>query len=260
MSRTRRWGLALGLLFGRVEIGWFAILASCVVLIAGCGADRAPTFETPSGAVSETTSLPPTGFSSAAASANAATQTREALEPFVRFASELDSALRRNDLQFLLDRIETGTVVCREEDVPGRIGGPACTTVGETFASFGAGNWRSHGGVVPVKNVVDQFTRLTASVRTDLTDGYGPGVLRVYALNIDDRRRDAIVTAIIKPPPDFGGRDSIRVAIGMSWGLVEGEWRLLSIMNNYVFGPEFLDPSSEVVAGLYPKWEPYGLR
>ena len=46
----------------------------------------------------------------------------------------------------------------------------------------------------------------------------------------------------------------------MSWGLVEGEWRLLSIMNNYVFGPEFLDPSPEVVAGLYPKWVPYGLR
>ena len=85
-------------------------------------------------------------------------------------------------------------------------------------------------------------------------------MLRVYALNIEDRRRDAIVTAIINPPPGFGGRDSVRVAIGMSWGLVEGEWRLLSIMNNYVFGPEFLDPSPEVVAGLYPKWEPYGLR
>ena len=135
-----------------------------------------------------------------------------------------------------------------------------CTTVGETFASFGVNNWRSHGRVAPVQNVVDQLTLLTASVRPNLTDSYGSGVLRVYALNIDDRRHDAIVTAIIKPPPGFGGRDSIRVAIGTSWGLVEGEWRLFSIMNNYVLGPEFLDPHPEVVAGLYPRWEPYGPR
>ena len=121
-------------------------------------------------------------------------------------------------------------------------------------------NWRSHGGVAPVQNVVDQLTLLTASVRPNLTDSYGSGVLRVYALNIDDRRHDAIVTAIIKPPPGFGGRDSIRVAIGMSWGLVDDEWRLFSVMNNYVLGPEFLDPHPEVVAGLYPRWEPYGPR
>lgn len=187
-------------------------------------------------------------------------QTREALDPFVRVVRELDSALRRNDLRFLLDRLKTGTVVCREEDVPAHIGGPACTTVGETFASFGVNNWRSHGGVVPVQNVVDQLTLLTASVRASLTDGYGSGVLRVYALNIDGRRHDAIVTAIIKSPPGFGGHNNIRVAIGTSWGLVDGDWRLFSIMNNYVLGPEFLDPHPEVVAGLYPRWEPYGPR
>lgn len=187
-------------------------------------------------------------------------QTREAIDPFLRFVGQLDAALRRNDLQFLLNRLKTGTVTCGEEDVPARIGGPACTTVGETFSSFGVNNWRSHGTVVPVQQAINQLTLLTASVRANLTDAYGSGVLRVYALNIDGQRRQAIVTAIIKPPPDFGGRDSIRVAIGMSWVLADGEWRLTSIMNNYVLGAEFLDPTPEVLAGLYPNWEPYGPR
>ena len=239
-----------------------ATLVLAAVLLAGYRGDSAPQLSNPSAARSETatTSVPSPAAVSPAPSATAAMQTREALDPFVRFVRELDSALRRNDLRFLLDRLKTGTVICRDEDVPPRIGGPACTTGGETFASFGVNNWRSHGGAAPVQNVVDQLTLLTASVRPNLTDSYGSGVLRVYALNIDDRRHDAIVTAIIKPPPGFGGRDSIRVAIGMSWGLVDDEWRLFSVMNNYVLGPEFLDPHPEVVAGLYPRWEPYGPR
>ena len=187
-------------------------------------------------------------------------QAREASDPFLRFVRELDAALRRNDFQFLLARLKTGTVTCLEEDVPARIGGPACTTVGETFASFGIDNWRSHGTAAPVQQVIDQLTLLTASVRADLSDTYGAGILRVYALNVDGRRHEAIVTAIIKPLPNFGGRDSIRVAVGMSWVLAEGEWRLTRIMNNYVLGPEFLDPTPEVLAGLYPNWEPYGPR
>jgi hypothetical protein len=194
---------------------------------------------------------------SATASATPAPQGEHHKEdPFWVFASSLHAALQAGDVSLLLDKLLTTTVTCREEDVPPQLGGPECFTVGDAFEGFAVGHWRSEGTIVPVNKVRDQLKYLQTAVRSDLRDGYGDGSLRVAALDRQGSARVAIITAIINSPPGFGAA-TIRVAIGTYWVERDREWRLASILNNYVLAGEFLDPSPAPREGLFPGWEPF---
>lgn len=222
-----------------------AVVLGLTVVFIAC--DRASTTDVP----------PPSGETSPGSPTPlaAAPGNRNPEDPFWVFSQDLDASLRVGDVQMLIERLRTRTITCTEADVPPHIGGPECFVVGDTFEGFSIGRWRSEGGVVPVTQVVEQLRYLSTAVRRDLSDPYGTGTIQVFALNSQPQRHVAIITAIINSPPGFGGASTIRVSFGTYWTLDGDVWRLTGLMTNYIYSGEFLEPTPEARAGLFPAWE-----
>lgn len=238
VESSRPWGRGSAL--AKIIIGLAAVL---VLAAFSCSEPSSPTT---SGSAAARTPARATG--------DATGQPPQPADLFIEFAKELDSALRATDAGFLAARLLSHPVECQQSDVPQRLGGPQCNYVGETFQGFGVGRWRSEGGIVPVDGVEDQLAYFITAARPSEKDAYGSGAPSVYAIDIESNRWVAIITAIIVAPTGIAGRDLIRVALGTNWVLVDGQWRMTSVMNNYFFASEFLDPSPEVRTGLYPGW------
>ena len=143
---------------------------------------------------------------------------------FRQFIPTLQEALDEGDTSFLRDRALTEAIVCTADDVaPGGLGGPACEFEGQEFDGFQVGFWRSEGAIVPVEGVFTDFDTMFSTSLPDESDDFGDGSMQVYALNVGDDF-DAIVTAIIERPADFGGEGPLRVAVGTSWQFEGDAW------------------------------------
>ncbi len=176
-------------------------------------------------------------------------------DPFWVFIRQLDAELNKGNTDFVVSRLRTVVVTCTASDVPPRVGGPECFNVGDTFEGFSVGRWRSEGSTVPVSGVIDQLRHLGRTAHPEMSDAYGDGTLRVYAVNDRPERQVAIVTAIIDSPPGFGGAATMRVSMGLYWRRQDQDWVMTGMITNYVYGPEFLDPTGDVRNGLFPAWE-----
>jgi hypothetical protein len=173
---------------------------------------------------------------------------------FRRFAAQLQTALDRRDLAFLLDRMETIPVVCGPDDLRG-LGGPQCQREDERYDGFAIARWRSEGNIVPVTTVVQQLQRLLETQRPEAEDSFGAGGLQVYALDLTDGARHALLTALIDRPANFSGSGPLRVAVGTAWLFQDGRWAFTSLLNAYVAGEEFLIPCEPALEFLGGAWE-----
>lgn len=185
------------------------ILASLIVTVAleaNCSGRNSQSFtQSPEGHATEATNVPDPIAGS-----------------FIRFTRNLAEAIRNGDASFITSRMASQSVICGDADVPHRLGGPACSQVGETFQGFGVGRWRSEGGIVPVEGVMEQLRRFVAEARASAKDAYGSGAATVYAIDIESDRKVAILTAIVTPPPGAGG-DALRWRLGQT-----GPWLMMN--------------------------------
>ena len=175
---------------------------------------------------------------------------------FRQFIPTLQEALDEADTAFLRDRALTEAVVCTADDVaPAGIGGPSCEFEGQGFDGFTVMFWRSEGAIVPVEGVFTELDTMFSTSLPNESDDFGDGSVQVYALNVGESF-DAIVTAIVERPADFGGDGPLRVAVGTSWQFEGEAWMVTSTLTAFVLGEELLEPA-EAVRPLYPDWERY---
>lgn len=173
---------------------------------------------------------------------------------FRTFAHRFDAALRAQGAVAITARWKTIEVVCRAEDVPRRNDGAACEQAGQRYQGVESSSWRSSGGIAPVERVNERLETAASTLHPEVTDGFGDGAMRVYALANTGAYR-TVVTAVITAPPDFAGSPRpIRVAWLVTWEFTDGEWRAKKIMFAYVLAEDLLVPTKEG-QGVVPGWE-----
>lgn len=228
-----------------IRLIMFLLVPGLLFIAIACGDDDGDGDPTPTSTVApaETATPPADGEASGA-------------DGFRQFIPTLQAALDDGDASFLRDRALTEPVVCTAANVaPGGLGGPACDFDGQEFDGFTVAFWRSEGAIIPVENAfTDLDTMLTTALPAE-GDDFGTGSVQVYALNVRDSF-NAIVTAIIERPADFGGEGPLRVSYGTTWSFEGDRWVVTMTLTAFVLGEELLDPSSEG-GNLYPDWERY---
>ena len=176
---------------------------------------------------------------------------------FPAFVELLDSRLWSGDVSLLTERMVTEHVVCRAEDITPEVGNEyQCDQVGQTYEGFDWGAWGSHGIVLPVDEAVGIIDQLPLDVVDDASDRFGNSSLRVYAIN-DGEWKTTVLTAIIERPPEFAGTGPLRVALAAEWIYQDDRWLLQRITTAWVLAEDFLEPSDEVKAAMFPDWERY---
>ncbi len=176
---------------------------------------------------------------------------------FRQFASDVQDALARQDVEFFLNRAQTTKVVCTAEDLQGGLGGPLCEFEGQTYDGFPIGRWRSEGNIVPVADALSQLEMLFENVLPSAEDGFGDGEVLVYALSLDGRRADAVITGLIERPASFAGSGPLRGVVVSSWSFERQRWTLTSVLGAFVLGEEFLIPCEAALQFLGGAWERY---
>jgi hypothetical protein len=176
---------------------------------------------------------------------------------FRTFAATLQAALDRGDIEFFGRRMETTPVTCTAEDLQGGPGGPLCAAAGESFLGFPIGRWQSEGGIVPSPTVLGQLQTVFDTQLPGNADAFGPGNVRVYALDLAGDQQYAIITAIIERPPIFGPGDPLRIANATLWHFAHRQWRLSWDVDAYVSAEDFLAPCPEALDFLGGAWERY---
>lgn len=174
---------------------------------------------------------------------------------FRAFVELVDSRLQSGDVSLLTERMVTERVVCRAEDITPEVGNEyPCDQVGQTYDGFDWGAWGSHGIVLPVDEAVGIIDQLPLDVVDDASDRFGNSSLRVYAIN-DGEWKTTVLTAIIERPPEFAGTGPLRVALAAEWIYQDDRWLLERITTAWVLAEDFLEPSDEVRAAMFPDWE-----
>lgn len=176
---------------------------------------------------------------------------------FRAFVELVDSRLQSGDVSLLTERMVTERVVCRAEDITPEVGNEyQCQQVGQTYDGFDWGAWGSHGIVLPVDKAVAMIDQLPLDVVNDASDRFGNSSLRVYAIN-GGEWKTTVLTAIIERPPEFAGTGPLRVALAAEWIYQDDRWLLERITTAWILAEDFLEPSDEVRAAMFPDWEPF---
>ncbi|MCH8065980.1 MAG: hypothetical protein IIC90_09185 [Chloroflexi bacterium] len=198
----------------------------------------------------------PTVDAPAATSTPAPDGEADGADGFRQFIPAFQEALDEGDASFLRGRALTQAILCTADNVaPAGPGGPSCEFEGQEFDGFTETFWRSEGAIIPVEDAFSDFDTMLLTAKPGESDDFGDGSVQVYALNVGDNF-DAIVTAIIERPADFGGEGPLRVAYGTNWVFESERWVVTSTLTAFVLGEELLEPA-EVVQPLYPNWERY---
>jgi hypothetical protein len=161
------------------------------------------------------------------------------------FLNEFDQELTTGSAAAIVSRLAPTPYTCTADDIPQKLGGPLCTSVGQSFTGFRWGRWRSEGSLLPVEQAVAVIEKLARDVELPRTDVYGQAQLRVYAF--DEGRKSAVVTAIIRCPAGFACVDSgqgLRVALVLNFAQDDG-WAIPSVTSVYVMAEDFLKPTPE---------------
>ena len=229
-----------------IRIFTLLLIPGILALAVACGDDNGGDQPTPT----------PTVDAPAATSTPVPDGEAGGADGFRQFIPAFQDALDQGDGTFLRDRALTQAVVCTADDVaPSGVGGPACEFEGQEFDGFGVAYWRSEGGIVPVEGAFSQFDTMFSTALPGQSDEFGDGAVRVYALNVGDSF-NAIVTAIVERPADFGDGGPLRAAVGTSWQFQGEAWMVTSTLVAFVLAEELLEPAG-VVQPLYPDWERY---
>lgn len=248
----------------RLRLRLPAFLAIALVLAACSGDDRPSA--TPS-ATSAATSAPTASSTPAVtprpsptptattptATASPASADQPGDDGFRAFARRLDAGLQARGVAVITARWKTVEVVCRAEDVPQRADGAFCASAGQRYQGIESSSWRSAGGIVEVERVNERLDTAAGTSHPEVTDRFGDGVVRVYALANSGAYR-TLVTAIITSTPEMGAPRPIRVAWLLTWQFTEGSWRATKIMSAYVLAEDLLEPTREGLAAV-PGWE-----
>jgi hypothetical protein len=239
------------------------ILATILILTLGtaCGGDEStstetatpsPTQQTPVSATVAPTSMP------AATAAPSVTPITENLErSFREFARSLSGPLNQKDAGFFRSRLQTRHVVCGPLDVNRMGEGLGCQMVGQEFDGVSLSVWRSdRGDYVTVPQAMALIESLWSQAVPGASDQFGDSMARPYAVNFPDlsmppeapRLYTVVLTAIHNQP--IGGFQNAprRANLLMHWQLVDGQWRLAGLMDNFSFGTlgqDFLEPTQE---------------
>ncbi|MBI4571675.1 MAG: hypothetical protein HY723_06955 [Chloroflexi bacterium] len=179
-------------------------------------------------------------------------------EGYRAFASQVQAAADAEDAPFFTERVRLSDGICTEADVAGGIGAAPCDSVGEPWAAFPIGYWRSEGELVSAGDGVAAIASLWERELPGESDDFGGGATQVYALALLDDASEAgwtILTAIIERPPDFGEGDPIRVARVLLWQYDGERWRLRSLLVASVLAEEFLIPCNEALDYTGGSWE-----
>ena len=228
-----------------IRLIMFLLVPGLLFIAIACGDGDGDGDPTPTSTVApaETPTPPAAGETSGA-------------DGFRQFIPTLQDALDDGDASFLRDRALADAVVCTADDLaPGGPGGPACEFEGQEFDGFTVTFWRSEGAIIPVENAFSELGTMLATAMPAESDDFGDGTVQVYALNVGDSF-NAIITAIIERPVDFGGEGPLRVSYGTAWTFTDGSWMVTSTRTAFVLGEELLVPADEV-GNLYPDWERY---
>ena len=207
------------------------------LLLVACGESE----EQPSGALSAATAtetsaptgIPtpqPTSTASAAPSGPFGSPPPE-VASFREFARQIEDAVAAGDSAFFVDRAKYVHLTCEGEEQLG----PCSDWPGGTVITGIPGSaWHSDASAIfSAEEYTAYFTRYWSAGRSDLSDEYGSGSLRLYALASrqaqDSRLFSAITTSIVDNYPTgyLIGR-SEREAHVFNFELVESRWTFVS--------------------------------
>ena len=174
---------------------------------------------------------------------------------FRAFAAELQTALANRDTTFLDGRVKLTTGICTEADVEGGIGAAPCTAVGEPWAAFLVGYWRSEGGYNPDFSGSGYLSEIYDTARPELSDAFGDGSARLYALSLSDTRPGTIITSLRERPADFAGSGPLRLVYVLLWTYEEDRWQATSSLYAAVLSEDFLIPCQAGLDYLGGAWE-----
>jgi hypothetical protein len=221
------------------------VLATTALAVsaAACGGSSS-TVATPASTPRSTPAL---------ASATAAPE-RSGDAGFHALARTFDAAVRHGDVDFIRDRMRTAPEDCTGPYI-NTPGGATCDYRGQRYDGFPVSHWRSEGGIAPASGVTDQFTSVFANGLAEDHDEFGTGAPSVYALNVDPTNYAAVVTALIKRPPNFAGAGPLRISIVTTWQYGDRRWEMTGVMYAYVLAEEFLQPDAYVATKWYARWE-----
>ena len=175
------------------------------------------------------------------------------IPPEIRdLAREVDSALQRKDITFFQQAAVTTPITCEAKDVPVKLGGPACESVGQQFNGFPLARWGSEGNVIPIERALELLSRIWGEAIPQVIDQYGSGEPKVFAIGPSS----VVLTSLITRPPNFAGSGPVRMAIVTHWQQNGSAWRFTQLTAAGVLGVVFLVPEPEGVQYLRG-WEKF---
>ena len=231
----------------RLRFGGVALLGIAAAI--ACGGSGAPS-ATPtarSTPAPSATALPSTATPAPGEPANAGS--------FRAFAAELQAALAASDTAFLDGRIKLTTGTCTQADVEGGIGAAPCTTVGAPWSGFPVGYWRSEGAYNPNFSGSGYLAEIHDAARADLSDAFGDGAARLYAVSLSDTTPATIITLLRERPAGFAGSGPLRLVYVLLWTYEEDRWQATSSLYAAVLSEDFLIPCEAALDYLGGAWE-----
>jgi hypothetical protein len=187
------------------------------------------------------------------ATLSSATSDAPGPDGFRAFATQIQAALDARAAAFFHDRVQLASGTCTEADVQGGIGAAPCTRAGGPWEGFPVGYWRSEGAYISADDASAWVDDLASKVVPGANDQFGGSALRVYALT--PTANDAVITAIIQRPPDFGPGGPLRVVRVTKWSFDGTRWRLAGLLVVSVLAEEFLIPCPEALSYQGGEWE-----
>ena len=237
-------------------------LAAMVILSSACGRDGVVTPSPTSPATLVSTQTPEASPSPSPTLAPVATTTTAPSieeEAFRRFLPAIQEALRVGDSDFFRVRAVGAQGRCDSVDVakPERT---VCSEIGDPFLGIGLAFWRSdEAGLVPLGEALAMIARLSAEAVPGASDEYGGAAACVYAigtkLGAAGPQFEAVLTAMIeRRPGDLTDEDRSRAVLLTQWRQIDDDWRLVSLLNAFVLGSDFLRPTA-AGRGYIGAWE-----
>jgi hypothetical protein len=227
--------------------------AAVASLLVGCGGDEETHLET--GSASATASAPTERPTSAPTATTTAAAESDGEAGFREFAKQIEAALRDGDGSFFANRAVEQDLVCAGDE---QVGICAGVPAGTAFRGISRGIFQTDSfDLTSPDQYADDLVDWFVSADPELEDVYGDGTVALYAVAYKaagggaEEAYQAIITAIVT-----SDAESLRQARSLSFGFVDGRWRLTGEIAANL--PQTAEAwLSDGCDYCYDRWEPW---
>lgn len=203
----------------------FSAIVCCVLVFAACGKDHGPVPATPTSTetVSQTSKPSPSPLKPAAEGITYPAACEISDPSFCEFAKAVDQALRRADIDFLVQHSREQSETC-----PANMEVGPCVRLAEgtVLRGYVAGAAHTDGGIYFSETGYRSVLADVAHVDLRASDEYGDGTWRLGAVIDQGAQRKVLVSTTIGPDPIYEDATMKRRAFTWAAALQTGEWGL----------------------------------